>query len=265
MAAVYVAYLTAQATMSSISRPNLVFILADDLDETLNSTHIALPKTRELLASQGVEFASYYGHVPICCPARASYLSGRYQHNTRTLQNSVGTGCSDKHWQDSVEPEAFAPLLKAAGYNTFFGGKYLNTYGMPAAGGTAHVPPGWDRWIGLVGNSRYFGYTLSIDGVAQHHGDNYATDYLTDLLKNQSVTWVRNTLATNSTQPFMLMVATPACHGPNDAAPQFRDRFAGSEAPRTPNFGHVRTDGNSLLSAQTPWTDDKAAWSEPLP
>ena len=261
----YMAFFLATAlTMHawSSSRPNLVFILADDLDEILNSSHIALEKTRDRLATQGVEFASYYGHIPICCPARASYLSGRYQHNTHTLQNSVQSGCSNKRWQENVEPETFAPILKAAGYRTFFGGKYLNQYGMAAAGGTAHVPPGWDRWIGLVGNSRYFGYTLSVDGVSQHHGQNYGADYLTDLLKNQSVAWVNRTLTDDPTRPFMLMVATPACHGPNDAAPQFRDRFSGSMAPRTPNFGRVRMDGNSLLRAQTAWTSAKAAWSD---
>ena len=40
-------------------------------------------------------------------------------------------------------------------------------------GGHRHVPPGWDWWFGLVGNSKYYNYTLSINGKAKHHGDNY--------------------------------------------------------------------------------------------
>lgn len=68
------------------------------------------------------------------------------------------------------------------GYKTFFGGKYLNQYGNPQVGGPQHVPPGWDEWYGLVGNSRYYNYKLSVNGQPEKHGDSYGTDYLTDLL-----------------------------------------------------------------------------------
>jgi len=44
------------------------------------------------------------------------------------------------------------------------------------------VPPGYDRWMGLVGNSRYYDYTLSVDGRPESHAGNYSQDYLTDLL-----------------------------------------------------------------------------------
>ena len=68
------------------------------------------------------------------------------------------------------------------GYKTFFGGKYLNQYGDAKVGGPQHVPPGWDEWYGLVGNSRYYNYTLSVNGSSEKHGDTYGPDYLTDLL-----------------------------------------------------------------------------------
>jgi N-acetylglucosamine-6-sulfatase len=45
-------------------------------------------------------------------------------------------------------------IAKKLGYNTFYHGKYLNQYGMKATGGPAHVPKGWDKWNGLIGNSR---------------------------------------------------------------------------------------------------------------
>lgn len=50
------------------------------------------------------------------------------------------------------------------------------------AGGTEHVPPGWDDWLGLVGNSRYYNYSLSDNGKKVKHGDEYSSDYLTDVL-----------------------------------------------------------------------------------
>ena len=65
--------------------------------------------------------------------------------------------------------------MKQAGYRTMYAGKYLNQYGAREAGGVSHVPPGWDWWIGLVGNSKYYNYTLSINGKPQRHGDDYVT------------------------------------------------------------------------------------------
>ena len=48
-----------------------------------------------------------------------------------------------------------------------YAGKYLNTYGEGAGGGVRHVPPGWDWWLGQVGNARYYNYTLSVNGKAK--------------------------------------------------------------------------------------------------
>jgi N-acetylglucosamine-6-sulfatase len=42
------------------------------------------------------------------------------------------------------------------------------------------VPKGWDWWAGLVGNSRYYNYTLSINGKPKDYGSDYDRDYLTD-------------------------------------------------------------------------------------
>lgn len=51
-------------------------------------------------------------------------------------------------------------------------------YGYKSAGGTRHVPAGWDWWIGLVGNSRYYNYTLSINGTGRHFSDQYLTNVI---------------------------------------------------------------------------------------
>ena len=58
-------------------------------------------------------------------------------------------------------------------------------YGERSAGGVSHIPVGWDWWVGLVGNSRYYNYTLSVNGTARKHGDSYADDYLTDVIVSQ--------------------------------------------------------------------------------
>ena len=56
----------------------------------------------------------------------------------------------------------------------------------------AHVPPGWAEWLGLVGNSQYYNYTLSANGKPERHGDSYAVDYLTTLLSNRTARFLRN-------------------------------------------------------------------------
>ena len=57
---------------------------------------------------------------------------------------------------------------------------------MKSVGGPEHVPPGWDEWLGLVGNSKYYNYTLSANGKPEKHGDTYSTDYLTDVLVSRA-------------------------------------------------------------------------------
>jgi hypothetical protein len=55
---------------------------------------------------------------------------------------------------------------------------FICQYGCRKTGGVAHVPPGWDWWIGLVGNSRYYNYTLSVNGTAVFHSDDYLTNVI---------------------------------------------------------------------------------------
>ena len=84
-------------------------------------------------------------------------------------------------------------ISKIQGYSTFLAGKYLNQYGMyPSTGGVGHVPPGWDEWAAQVGNAKYYNYTLSINGEEEEHGDDYATDYLTDVIGRKAADFLSN-------------------------------------------------------------------------
>ncbi|XP_075218696.1 N-acetylglucosamine-6-sulfatase-like isoform X2 [Lycorma delicatula] len=106
-------------------QPNIVVILTDDQDELLGGIAPML-KTRELIANNGVTFINSFVSTPICCPSRASILTGVFQHNHKTMNNSIDGGCSSKDWQNTSEKRSFATYLQSSGYNTFYAGKYLN-------------------------------------------------------------------------------------------------------------------------------------------
>ena len=61
-----------------------------------------------------------------------------------------------------------------------------------APGGIGHVPPGWDAWAALKGNSRYYNYSLSINGEEEKHGDDYENDYLTDVIGRKAEDFLDN-------------------------------------------------------------------------
>lgn len=64
---------------------------------------------------------------PLCCPSRASILTGKYPHNHHVINNTLEGNCSSKAWQKSEEAQTFPALLQRYGdYQTFFAGKYLN-------------------------------------------------------------------------------------------------------------------------------------------
>lgn len=54
-------------------------------------------------------------------------------------------------------------------------------YGIKKVGSVGEVPPGWTRWVGLHGNSKYYNYTLSIDGRRTYFGNHYLTNVLVSI------------------------------------------------------------------------------------
>lgn len=238
---------------SSSRRPNIVLILTDDLDVAIGGLN-PLNKTKKLIGDAGMTFTNAFVASPLCCPSRASILTGKYPHNHHVINNTLDGNCSSKAWQKSEEPHTFPALLKAsAGYQTFFAGKYLNQYGHSEAGGVEHVPLGWSYWVGLDKNSKYYNYTLSVNGKAQKHGADYSKDYLTDLLANMSLDFLQYK---TSYQPFFMMVSTPAPHSPWTAAPQYQNSFKNTKAPRDPNFNVHGKDKHWLIrQAKTPMSN----------
>ncbi|KAK3783048.1 hypothetical protein RRG08_018880 [Elysia crispata] len=238
---------------SETKKPNIVFILTDDQDVVLFGQQ-PMAKTHKLIAEQGILFKNMFVSSPLCCPSRASILSGQFVHNHKTSNNSVQGGCSSSSWQSKTEPKAFVTYLKAEGYKTFFAGKYLNQYGFKKTGGVEHVPPGWDEWHGLVGNSVYYNYSLSVNGKEEKHGNNYTEDYLPDVIHRRGLDFLSKQSDKN---PFFMMLSTPSCHKPFTPAPQYKGNFKDEKAPRTKSFNTHSTDKHWLVGAAlNPMPDD---------
>src|SRR5918999_3628366 len=99
------------------STPNIVVVMTDDQSlETMR----AMPQVRSLLGAGGVEFRSAFVNYPLCCPSRATLLTGQYAHNHSVV---TGNGFSDLDSSNTL-----AVWLQAAGYRTAHVGKYLNGY-----------------------------------------------------------------------------------------------------------------------------------------
>ncbi|XP_061656938.1 glucosamine (N-acetyl)-6-sulfatase (Sanfilippo disease IIID), b isoform X1 [Syngnathoides biaculeatus] len=222
---------------------NIVVIVTDDQDQNLGGM-TPMKKTKSLIGDAGATFVNSFTVTPLCCPSRCSILTGRYPHNHLVRNNSLAGNCSSAAWRGGAEAAAFPVFLSKRRYQTFFAGKYLNQYGLKEAGGVGHVPPGWDQWHALVGNSRYYNYTLSTNGVEEKHGDNYTDDYLTDVIAERALRFLDNR---SPQRPFFLMLAPPAPHRPWTAAPQYRTSFGDVKAPRDGSFDKTAKDKHWLL------------------
>ena len=91
---------------------------------------------------------------------------------------------------------------------------------------------GWNRWEGLLHNSKFYNYTLRHNTYKERHKMSYKEDYFTDLITNRSISFIRRTKQAKPDSPFLAVVSHSAPHGPETAAPQYSNAFPNARAPR---------------------------------
>ena len=195
-------------------KPNLLVIMTDD------QPYYTIPYMNAVashIRDRGVIFRPYaYVSTPICGPARATLLTGKWSHNTGLNATTHPYAYHQLH-TSKYESETIATRLKKAGYLTFFGGKYQNGYDGKAK------PPGWDAWFAMVepvNKKDYFRYRTG----TQIKRYNRSKHNETHVLSERARRFVRDN-AGSSSQPWFAYVCPHAPHGPHFPASKHADEF----------------------------------------
>lgn len=226
---------SAASTPAPAGKPNIVFILVDDLGYgdlgCMGATDIRTPHI-DRLAAEGVKFTDFYANAPVCTPTRAGFMTGRWQQRIG-LEFAFGYMVEQSRRVNGAwvpEPDmhglglpldqvTIADRLKAAGYATGAFGKwhlgYRDEYNP--------TKRGFDEYFGeLLGHAdfyqhKYFDGTPALrDGMQRVQREGY----FTDLVNERAVKFVRD----HARHPFFLYVPHLAVHAP----------FQPPDAPGTP-------------------------------
>ena len=208
------------------ARPNVLVIETDD--QTLESMRV-MDNVNSLIGDQGATFQNSFVNYSLCCPSRATFLTGQYAHNHGVLGNTPPNGGFDR-FEALHGDNNLAVWLQDAGYYTAMIGKYLNGYS-----NQPRVPPGWSEWHAAAPDDQeVYNYTLNENGTLVHYGQTPA-DFKQDVLTGKAVDFVNRRAP--KAQPFFLWLTYTAPHvgGPDpNPNPPFnceRRREAGA-APR---------------------------------
>jgi len=207
-------------------RPNVLIILTDD--QRIESMG-PMRRTRALFKREGTDFVNAYVTTPLCCPSRASILTGRYAHNHMVRTNADAP---------ELDPEStIQRYLGDSGYRTGIVGKYLNSWTGP--------PSRFEQWHTFENVSKYKGARFNSNGVV-HKVKKYSTDYIGDRARGL----VRQFELTEA-KPWFLVVSTWAPHTPSQAAKRHRKSKVGKWPGNPAVFETDRSDKPAYVQAKS--------------
>lgn len=209
--------------MTHPTRPNIVFIVADDLGYAdlgcyggRDASFGPVSPVLDGLAAQGLKLTQGYSNSPVCSPTRFALMTGRYQYRLRGAAEEPINSKSRGSTTLGLPPEhpTLPSLLRDAGYRTALMGKWH--LGYPPA--FSPLRSGYDEFFGpMSGGVDYFTHCSS---TGQH--DLYLNDaeqqeggYLTDLITDHGLDFVRRMAGgAGSGTPFFLSLHYTAPHWP---------------------------------------------------
>jgi arylsulfatase A-like enzyme len=206
-----------------MKRPNIIFIVADDLGFADLGCYGGRPAkfgdvspVLDRLAAKGIKFTQGYSNSPVCSPTRFAMMTARYQYRLRgaaeepinsKARTSTTLGLPTDH-------PTLPSLLKGSGYRTALMGKWH--LGYPPTFGP--LRSGYDEFFGpMAGGVDYFTHHSSSGVHDLWFGEEEKAEegYLTDLITDRSVDYIqRMSEGAKSGTPFFLSVHYTAPHWP---------------------------------------------------
>jgi arylsulfatase A len=215
----------AQNASTPAPRPNIVFILADDLGygdlSCYGQSNFTTPRIDQM-AREGLMFTQHYAGSTVCAPSRACLLSG--QHTGHVHQRVNGQIAFRPDPQDI----AIARLLKDAGYHTAMIGKS----GLSGRTPNLRHPndKGFDHFFGFVSHGeahRHYPETLIRNGELVRYPANHGMDgeqYASDLFLDETLAYL-DARAVRRGQPFFLHLSFTQPHADLAAPAKWRDPY----------------------------------------
>lgn len=218
---------------SADERPNILFVLTDDMDTGLLEE---MPIVRKRVAKQGVRFDNALVTQPMCCPSRATMLRGQYPHNHGVESNIAPAGGEQKFRETGHDRDTLPVWLQETGYETGLIGKYLNGYKEDE-----YVPPGWDEWYADAGGQgkRVNDNGTLRDGDRDRHPD--------DVYRDEALEFIRG-----ADEPFYLWLGFHAPHPPANFADRHADEFRELKLPRPPSYNEANVRDKPLWVRSRP-------------
>ncbi|KAI7494001.1 Arylsulphatase [Hortaea werneckii] len=247
-------------------QPNMIFILTDDQDLHMDSLSY-MPYLQEHLVKKGTSYDRHYCTVALCCPSRASLLTGKAAHNVNVTDVNPPYGGYPKFVSQGFN-SAYLPLwLQEAGYNTYYTGKLFNAHSIDN-----YNSPFADGWNGSDFLLDPYTYEY-LNATMQRNRDDpvsYEGQYSADVVASKAYAFLDEAIdaKTKGVRPFWLGVAPMAPHSNNHhnersidgnfteksvtmsppvSADRHKHLFQGVKVPRTPNFNPDHPNGVSWI------------------
>lgn len=256
-------FFTVWAATAAAYEPNILVVMVDDLDipmlEVLLERDL-MPHLKRGVIDRGVTFNNSFVSNSLCCPSRATFLTGQYTHNHGALSNykvetptlgfipNIHGGL--KYWWENGHPveekNTLATWMSDAGYRTAHVGKYLTGIGMFT--GKTYIPAGWSWWEGLIDPTAFRMYfnQFNLNGRVVTSGGR-VSNYQTDVLAVKAARFIDEHLERSPEQPFFLAVNPVAPHVESNVAHSifaflqiYRSFFWASITPAPRHLGVLR-------------------------
>jgi len=204
-------------------RPNIVFIVADDLGFAdlgcyggRDAPFGAVSPQLDKLAAAGIRFTDGYANSPVCSPTRFALMTARYQYRLRGAAEEPISSRSGGSTQIGLPPEhpTLPSLLQGSGYRTALMGKWHLGF-LPHFG---PLKSGYEEYFGLMaGGADYFTHRNSTGSHDLYLGEQEHAEegYMTDLITRHAIDFIdRRADGARSGTPFFLSVHHTAPHWP---------------------------------------------------